>query len=126
MMMKMRMMTFGDASVAQAVLGGPSAGGAITIAWSFGVGITLGVFVSGKISGGHINPAVSVAMVCLRKTPLRKLPAYMLAQYLGGFVASFFIWCIYYGCFTMTRKANICLEKFKIRTESVEPLFNQI
>ena len=36
-------------------------------------------------------------MVCLRKLPLRKLPVYALAQYLGGFVASLFIWLIYMG-----------------------------
>ncbi|XP_076443939.1 aquaporin-10-like [Babylonia areolata] len=89
------LVTFGDGSVAQAVLGGPTAGGAITIAWSFGVGITLGVMVSGNISGGHINPAVSLAMVFLRKLPLRKLPVYALAQYLGAFLASLFIWLVY-------------------------------
>ena len=50
-----------------------------------------------NVSGGHINPAVSAAMVCLRKLPLRKLPVYALAQYLGGFVASLFIWLIYMG-----------------------------
>ena len=48
--------------MAQAVLGGPSAGGAITIAWSFGVGITLGVFVSGNISGKMRYECLSESM----------------------------------------------------------------
>ena len=47
-------------------------------------GIGLGVFVSGSISGGHINPAVTLAMATLRDFPWRKVPFYILAQLLGG------------------------------------------
>jgi len=43
----------------------------------------LGVYTSG-ISGGHINPCVTLANCVFRKFPWRKFPAYMLAQTLGA------------------------------------------
>ncbi|KAK3761208.1 hypothetical protein RRG08_022608 [Elysia crispata] len=89
------LVTFGDGSVAQAVLSRGANGDQNTVAWSFGVGITTGVLVSGSVSGGHINPAVSLAMVCLGRLPLKKFPFYALAQYLGGLVASLFIYLVY-------------------------------
>ena len=32
-----------------------------SIAWAWGIGVVLGVYVSGRVSGGHINPAVTIA-----------------------------------------------------------------
>lgn len=54
----------------------------------------LGVYVSG-ISGSHINPAVTFAHCLFRKFPWRKFPIYMLAQTLGGFVASGVVYANY-------------------------------
>ena len=51
---------------------------------TFSTGIALGAWVSGGISGGHINPAVTLAFATLRDFPWRKVPAYILAQILGG------------------------------------------
>src|SRR5689334_11517251 len=54
-------------------------------------------YICGAISGGHINPAISVAMAVMQRLPLYKLPIYLLAQYLGAFVGAGFIYCVYYG-----------------------------
>ncbi len=51
---------------------------------SSSVGTALGVWVSGGISGGHINPAVTLAMAVFRDFPWRKVPIYMFAQLMGG------------------------------------------
>ncbi|GAU88235.1 AQP6 [Ramazzottius varieornatus] len=84
---------FGNGAVAQFVLSSknPSTGPvsnffAINIA--YGLAVAFGVYVAGGVSGGHLNPAVSLAMCLLRKLKWRKLPVYMAAQYLGAWTAS--------------------------------------
>jgi aquaglyceroporin related protein, other eukaryote len=54
----------------------------------------LGVYTSGK-SGAHINPAVTLANCVFRKFPWRKFPVYLVAQTLGGFVASGVVYANY-------------------------------
>eukprot|EP00091_Calanus_sinicus_P000504 TRINITY_DN10427_c0_g1_i1.p1 TRINITY_DN10427_c0_g1~~TRINITY_DN10427_c0_g1_i1.p1 ORF type:complete len:123 (-),score=22.13 TRINITY_DN10427_c0_g1_i1:488-856(-) len=53
-----------------------------------GLGVMTGIVVTGKASGGHMNPAVSVAMASCKKLPLTKLPSYLLGQYLGAGVGA--------------------------------------
>lgn len=48
------------------------------------LGTALGVWVSGGISGGHINPAVTIALATFRDFPWRKVPIYIFAQIMGG------------------------------------------
>jgi len=62
-----------------------------------GLGVMTGIIVTGAASGGHINPAVSVAMAACKKMPLVKLPSYLLGQYLGAGVASALVLFIYSG-----------------------------
>ena len=52
-----------------------------------------------SISGGHLNPAVTLAMACLGKLKWRKVPVYFLAQYLGCFIASAVLFAIYADAF---------------------------
>ena len=40
----------------------------------------------GRISGCHINPAVSIAMLISKKMTLKDFIAYIIAQILGGFI----------------------------------------
>ncbi|PRD34621.1 UNVERIFIED_CONTAM: glpF [Trichonephila clavipes] len=47
--------------------------------------------------GGHINPGVTVAFAAVGKFPWKKVPVYLLAQHLGGFVASVILYITYYG-----------------------------
>ncbi|KAI0344426.1 aquaporin [Trametopsis cervina] len=63
---------------------GPPKGDWLSVSFGWAVGIGLGAWVSGSISGGHINPAVTLAMATLRDFPWRKVPLYIVAQLLGG------------------------------------------
>ena len=58
-------------------------------------GIALGVWVSGGISGGHINPAVTLALAVFRDFPWRKVPAYMFAQLMGGLCGAGIVYANY-------------------------------
>jgi len=48
-------------------------------------------------SGGHVNPAVSLAMSVTGRLKWRKLPVYLLAQLLGGFVGAAAVFGVYHG-----------------------------
>ena len=80
---------FGVGVVAQVVAGG--LGGHDSIAWGWGFGVMLGVYVAGKISGGHLNPAVTIALAVFKGFEWRKVAPYALAQFLGAFVAALIV-----------------------------------
>lgn len=50
-----------------------------------------------SVPGGHVNPAVSLAMVILGKLKVWKFPVYVLAQFLGAFVGAAAVFGLYYG-----------------------------
>jgi glycerol uptake facilitator protein len=87
----MILILFGVGVVAQVVAGGPGLGGHDSIAWAWGLGVTLGVYVSARISGAHINPAVTVALAAFREFPWRKTAPYIAAQTAGAFVAALIV-----------------------------------
>lgn len=80
---------FGVGVVAQVVAGG--IGDHDSIAWAWGLGVTLGVYVAARISGAHLNPAVTIALAAFRGFPWRKVLPYSLAQTLGAFVAALLV-----------------------------------
>ena len=95
---------FGCGSVAVAVVGLSGSGrqsvafGAanwLIIAWGWGFGVVMAVYVCSGISGGHINPAVTLAFALRRKFPWRKVPGYWLAQVVGAFVAAALVYAVY-------------------------------
>ena len=51
---------------------------------------------SGGVSGGHINPAVTIAMATFRDFPWRKVPAYIFAQVMGGLCGAAVIYANYF------------------------------
>ncbi|CAL4125112.1 unnamed protein product, partial [Meganyctiphanes norvegica] len=86
---------FGDGAIAQSVLTGRANGDFFSINWGWGVGLMLAVLVSGGVSGGHLNPAVSLGMAVWGKFSWVKVPIYMAAQYLGAFAASALLYGVY-------------------------------
>ena len=56
----------------------------------------IGIMVSLPVSGGHINPAVTVAFAMIKKLKWSKVPHYLLAQYLGSFLAQVVLFVMYF------------------------------
>jgi glycerol uptake facilitator protein len=77
---------FGVGVVAQVVAGG--IGDHDSIAWAWGIGVTMGVYVSARVSGAHINPAVTIALAAFRGFAWKKVLPYIGAQFLGAFAAA--------------------------------------
>ena len=83
--------------MAQKTLSRGALGDFFSINWGFGLAVMLGIFVSGGVSGGHLNPAVTLAMAIGKQLPWKKVPIYFLAQYIGAFIAASVVYGLYYG-----------------------------
>ncbi|XP_041095252.1 aquaporin-3-like [Polyodon spathula] len=92
---------FGCGSVAQLVLSGGSHGQFLTVNFAFGFAATLGVLVSGQVSGGHLNPALTFAVCLLGRERWLKLPVYFLAQTVGAFLGAGVIFGMYFDALWM-------------------------
>src|SRR5207237_9500483 len=65
------------------------------ISFAFGFIITALVYALGKVSGCHINPAVTFALAVTKRFPWRELPIYWVAQFVGAIVGAFGIWAVF-------------------------------
>jgi glycerol uptake facilitator protein len=81
---------FGSGTPAEIVNGGYTN---ITIAW--GLGVTMGVYVAGKISGAHLNPAVTITLAAFRGFAWNRVVPYCAAQTAGAFVAAALVYWNY-------------------------------
>jgi glycerol uptake facilitator protein len=80
---------FGVGVVAQVVAA--QIGDHDSIAWAWGLGVTLGVYTAARMSGAHINPAVTIALAAFRGFSWKKVAPYIVAQFLGAFVAALIV-----------------------------------
>jgi len=71
--------------------------GLLGIALAFGLTVLTMAFAIGHISGCHLNPAVSVGLVCAGRFKVGELPAYVIAQVLGAIVAAGLLYFIASG-----------------------------
>ena len=67
----------------------------LTIALGFGLALMLGLYALAGISGGHFNPAVSLAAFLDRRIGLTDMLAYWVAQVAGGLTASALLAWVY-------------------------------
>ena len=67
------------------------------ISFAFGLIITALVYALGKVSGCHINPAVTFGLAATKRFPWRELPTYWGAQVLGGVLGALGIWALFTG-----------------------------
>ncbi|RKR75156.1 MIP/aquaporin family protein [Frondihabitans australicus] len=86
---------FGFGVVAQVTVGAGALGGHDSIAWSWGLGVTFGIFVAGTISGAHLNPAVTLAVALYKGFPWSKVGPYIVAQVIGFFLGALAIYLNY-------------------------------
>jgi aquaporin Z len=71
--------------------------GLLGVALAFGLTVLTMVYALGHISGGHLNPAVSVGLVVGKRFPASDLLAYVVAQVAGGIAAAAVLYVIASG-----------------------------
>ena len=69
----------------------------LPIGLAFGLAVTAMVYAIGPISGCHINPAVTVAMVAAGRMQTRDAVGYIISQLVGGIVGALVLYVILLG-----------------------------
>lgn len=77
---------FGNGVVAMEVLFHKGGYTNITLAW--GLAVTMGIYIAGKITGAHLNPAVTLTLAVFRGFPWPKVLPYVIVQTAGAFCAA--------------------------------------
>jgi glycerol uptake facilitator protein len=65
----------------------------ITVGW--GVAVAMAVYAVGRISGAHLNPAVTIGLAAIGSFPWNEVPGYIAAQMIGGFAGAVLVWLVY-------------------------------
>jgi len=71
--------------------------GYVGIALAFGLTLVVLAYTLGPVSGGHFNPAVTIALVAARRHPVRDLVPYIVSQIAGAILASGLLYLIASG-----------------------------
>ena len=119
----------GDGVVANVVLNKTKGnnGGWIVIAFGWAMAVFLGVYVSTSLGGsGHLNPAVTIAMVVFDNFDSTLLPTYILAQFGGAITGAIIVWLAYKQHFDATENAGAKLAVFCTGPAIRNPLHNLI
>lgn len=74
-------------------------GGYTNITFGWGIGVLLGVLVSARISGAHLNPAITIALTLTGRADKKQLPLYISAQMIGGFIGAALVYVFFYAKF---------------------------
>lgn len=93
----MLLVLLGDGVVAAVLLGKSKAenSGWIVITTGFGFAVAFGVYASAGVSGGHLNPAVTLGMAVIHKIHWQEVPTYIGGQLLGAFIGAILVWIAY-------------------------------
>jgi len=84
---------FGCGAVASGVLFSANAG-LMQVAVVWGMAVALAIYATRHLSCAHLNPAVSLAMVVAGRMSMRKLPIYLLAQFVGALLAAVLLYLL--------------------------------
>jgi glycerol uptake facilitator protein len=69
--------------------------GWIVISVGWGIGVALAVYCVGAISGGHLNPAVTLGLATIGQFAWADVPGYIGAQMAGAFLGATLVWLAY-------------------------------
>jgi len=110
----MLLVLLGNGVVANVVLNrtkGQNAGWiVITVGW--GVAVAMAVYAVGRISGAHLNPAVTIGLATIGSFPWADVLGYIAAQLVGAFVGAMLVWLTYLPHWQATADQGLKLAAF--------------
>jgi glycerol uptake facilitator protein len=110
----MLLVLLGDGVVAGVLLSKSKAekSGWIVITTGWALGVALAVYAVGRISGAHLNPAITLGLAAVGKFPWSEVPVYILAQMLGAFLGAALVWLAYLAHWEQTPDRDLKLAVF--------------
>ncbi|MCH5690993.1 aquaporin family protein [Niabella sp. W65] len=100
--------------------------GWIVIAFGWAMAVFVGVFISSKASGAHLNPAVTLALAYLDKINGSLLPSYIGGQMCGAMLGSLLVWLTYKQHYTATEDTAAKLATFSTGPAIRSPFHNLV
>lgn len=93
----MILILLGDGVVAAVLLARSKAqgGGWIVITTGWALAVAMAVYAVGRISGAHINPAVTIGLASIGKLPWSQVPVYIIGQMIGAIIGAVLVWLAY-------------------------------
>jgi glycerol uptake facilitator protein len=105
---------FGDGVVANVLLtkskGEKSGWIVITFGWA--VAVMIAVYAVGRLSGAHLNPAVTIALASIGAFPWADVPGYLAAQMIGAFIGAVLVWLLYLPHWSVSTDPDLKLAVF--------------
>ena len=124
----MLLILLGDGVVANVVLSktkGSNAGWiVITTAWAMAVFV--GAFSVAKVSGAHLNPAVTIGLATAGNFAWANVPGYIIAQMIGAFIGAVLVWLAYFQFWGETADPGAKLAVFSTGPAIRNPVWNLI
>jgi glycerol uptake facilitator protein len=124
----MILVLLGDGVVANVVLERTKGqnSGWIVITTGWGIAVAIGVYTVGRISGAHLNPAVTIALASIGSFPWAQVPGYLAAQVIGAFIGAVLVWLAYLPHWGETNDAAAKLGVFCTGPAIRHPMGNAI
>jgi glycerol uptake facilitator protein len=94
----------------------------ITVGWC--VAVTIAVYSVGRISGAHLNPAVTIALATIGSFPWGNVTGYVAAQMVGALFGAILVWLAYLPHWPLTEDSGMKLAVFSTGPAVRQPAAN--
>ena len=110
----MLLIVLGDGVVANVVLTGTKGekSGWMVITTGWGIAVAMAAYAVGRISGAHLNPALTLALASIGSFSWAEVPGYIAAQIAGAFLGAVIVWLAYRPHFAATEDKDLKLAVF--------------
>ncbi len=110
----MLLVLLGDGVVAGVLLNKSKAqnSGWIVITTGWAMAVAVGVYAVARVSGAHLNPAVTLGLAIAGKFGWSNVPSYIAAQFLGAFIGAVLVWLAYLPHWSATDDQGLKLAVF--------------
>ncbi|KAH3607000.1 hypothetical protein KXV38_003879 [Aspergillus fumigatus] len=99
-------MTLGLCAGLQTYTSQNQAGSFSSLAPAWGFAFMVAIYTAGGVSGGHLNPAITISMAVWRGFPARKCMVYVAAQIVGSIPAGGIAYALYHDAIVDSALAN--------------------
>lgn len=124
----MILLILGDGVVANVLLNKSKGqnGGWMVITTGWAMAVIIAIFCVGRVSGAHLNPAVTIALAVVGSFPWSQVPGYILAQIIGAFLGAVVVWLAYLPHWAETEDEALKLAVFCTAPAIRRPVHNII